>query len=107
VGIFVVAPGSSFADFDFIVVIPEGFFIVPELCCEIRQHPDMGAVVATVFPLAPAYGRGNKLVKFPVPPNQELDILMFPKQSSYELFQPVFNFKHIVDHAMPKEADSK
>ena len=56
------APGSSFAHLDFIVIIPEGFFVVPELCCEIGQHPNVSAVVAAVFPLAAPYYRGNKLV---------------------------------------------
>ena len=79
VGIFVVAPCSSFADFDFIVVIPEGFFIVPELCCDIGQNPNVSAVVAAVFPLATPYGGGNKLIKLPVPTYQELDILVFPQ----------------------------
>ena len=67
VGIFVVASGGSFAYLDFIVVIPEGFFIVPELCCDIGQNPNVSAVVAAVFPLAATNSRGNKLVKFTVP----------------------------------------
>jgi hypothetical protein len=71
VGIFVVASGGSFAYLDFIVVIPEGFFIVPVPGCEIGQYPDMGAVVVAVFPLAAAYGGGNKMVKLSVPANQE------------------------------------
>jgi hypothetical protein len=65
------APGSNFAYFDFIVVVPERFFIVPVLGCEIGQYPDMGAVVVAVFPLAAAYGGGNKMVKLSVPANQE------------------------------------
>ena len=77
VGIFVVAPDSRFADFDFIVIVPEGFFVVPELCCEIRQYPNVRAIVTAVFPLAAAYDGGYKLVKFTVPTYQELDIFMF------------------------------
>ena len=85
-GIFVVAHGSSFAYFDFIVIVPEGFFVVPELCCEIRQYPNVRAIVTAVFPLAAAYDGGYKLVKFTVPTYQELHIFMFPKQSSYKMF---------------------
>ena len=72
VGILIVAPGSSFAHFDFVVVIPEGLFIISELCSEIGQHPNMGAVVAAVFPLAAAYCGGSKLIKLSIPANQEL-----------------------------------
>ena len=107
VGIFVVALGRLFTYFNFVIVVPEGFFIIPELRRDIGQNPNMCAVVAAVFPLAAAYDGGYKLVKFPVPPNQELDILMFPKQSSYELFQPVLYFQRIANHAMPKEGNCK
>jgi len=63
----------------YIVVIPEGFFIVPELCCDIGQHPDVGAIVTTVFPLAAANNGGNDLIKLSVPAYQELDIFVFPQ----------------------------
>ena len=92
VGIFVVAHGSSFTYFDFIVIVPEGFFVVPELCGEIGQNQNMCAVVAAVFLLTAAYCGGNDLVKLSISPNQELDIFVFPHQCSYELFQPIFNF---------------
>ena len=65
-GIFIVTPGSSFAYLDFIVIIPKGFFVVPVLGCDIRQHPDMCAVIAAVFPFATPYGGGNDLVKFSI-----------------------------------------
>ena len=77
VGIFVVTPGSSFAHFDFIVIIPERFFVVPELCGEIGQYPDMCAVIAPVLPLAAAYGRGNNLIKLSVPAYEEFYLFIF------------------------------
>ena len=107
VGIFVVAPCSSFTYFDFIVVIPEGFFIVPVLSCELGQHPDVGAVIAALFPLAAPYDGGNDLIKLSIPPKQELNIFVLPEQCQYELFQPAFYFQRIVDHAMPKEGNCK
>ena len=67
----------------------------------------MCAVVAAVFSLAPAYCGGNKLIKLPIPANQELDIFVVPQQRLYELFQPAFYFQYIFDYTMPKEADSK
>ena len=66
-GIFEMTDSGSFADFNFIIILPERIFIISELCCGIGQHQNMGAVVASIISLAPPNNRGNKLVKFTVP----------------------------------------
>ena len=57
-------------DFNFIVIFPVGILIVPEVCCWIWQHPNMGAVVIPDSALTAANDRGNKLVKFSIPPTR-------------------------------------
>jgi len=79
VGIFVVASGCRFAYFDFVVVIPEEFLIIPVLGCEIGQHKNMGTVVATVFPLTAANGGRNHLIEGTIPTNQKSNIFFFFK----------------------------
>ena len=106
-GCLKVAPSCGFANLYLVVICVVVFRVVAVFGCEIGQYPDMCAVVAAVFPLATPYGGGNKLIKLPIPPNQELDILMFPKQGSYKSFQPASYFQCIYDHAMPKETDGK
>lgn len=101
-GILVVAPSRSFAYFDFIVVIPESFFTISELCSKVGQHPDMGAVITTSFSLAAPYGGGNDLVKLSIPAYQELYILLLLQYGLYELPHSVFDFQRIFYNAMPK-----
>ena len=106
-GCLKVAPGCGFANLYLVVICVVVFRVVAVFGGGIRQHPNMCAVVAAVFPLATPYGGGNKLVKLSISPNQELDIFVFLHQCSYELIQSVFNFQCIYDHAMPKEGNCK
>ena len=52
-GIFEMTDSGSFADFYFIIILPERIFIIPELCCGIGQHQNMGAVVASIKKIRP------------------------------------------------------
>ena len=48
---FEMRPGRLFADFDFIVVFPEGLFIVEEVISHIRQNQNMRAIIIPERPL--------------------------------------------------------
>jgi hypothetical protein len=52
-GIFEMTDSGSFADFNFIIILPERIFIISELCCGIGQHQNMGAVVASIKKIRP------------------------------------------------------
>lgn len=104
VGIFVVAPGRRFAYFDFIVVIPEGFLVIPELRRDVGQNPNMCAVVAAVFPLAAVYDRGNKVVKLSIPAYQELHIFFLLQELADQSFKALCYHKRILDDSVAKEA---
>ena len=48
---FEMRPGRLFADFDFIVIFPEGLFIVEEVISHIRQNQNMRAIIIPERPL--------------------------------------------------------
>lgn len=89
-GAFEMTVSRSPADFYFIVILPEGFFVIPVLCCHVWQHPHMGAVIIPDVPLAATNGGGNYLVKFSVPAYQELHIFPFLQELADQSFKALF-----------------
>ena len=62
--------------FNFVVRLLVRFFIIPEVCSHIRQHPSKGAVIATAFPLTPANNRCYQQSKLTISAYKELHILL-------------------------------
>ena len=81
------AASGGGADFYFIVVIPLGVLVIPEVCRWIWQHTNMGAVIIPDVPLAAANGGGNYLVKFSIPAYQELYIFLLLQELADQSFK--------------------
>ena len=90
-----VAASGGGAYFYFIVVIPVGILVIPEVCRWIWQHPDMGAVIVPERAVAAANGGGNYLVIFSVPAHHELYKLNLLQELADQHFESLFYRKRI------------
>lgn len=61
---------GSITNLNFVVIVTETFFMVPQLRCGVWQHPYQRAVVCSYAALKPLYSGGYDLVKIPLRPTK-------------------------------------
>jgi len=66
----------------------------------------MGAVVMAYIPLAAPYYRGDKLIKFSIPPYQENHILFLLQKHADHFFQLIFQRERIINSPVTKKGNS-
>lgn len=92
------------AYFYFIIVGPVILRVFLIVSSHIGQHPDKGAVIIPDRSFAAANHRGNQLVKFPVPANQELYTALFGQEPAAQYFQFLLDCQRIFYYTVAEEA---
>jgi hypothetical protein len=90
---------------DFIIIVKVLLFVVTILRFHVRQDERKMGIAVTVTADSSLNGSRSKQVKFSVPSDQEVNILLLRYQVVQELVKAVTNLRSALDVPMPEKAN--